>query len=411
MSASISVGLPKDRYAVYGVSWLAYATYYLGRKGFSVAKKTLAGALGMSESVMGLVDTAYLAAYAIGQFGSGYFGDRVGARKLVGYGMLAIAAICAALGSVNGALIFGVLFCLNGFAQSTGWPGTTRAMAEWTVPKTRGTVMAFWATCYQVGGLVATPFLGELIEHYSWRTAFHVPALILAGVGILVLLLMKPGPNLPAVDAQGALSEEEKALRVQAQREVTRNPTLWFFGLSYFFIKFIRYALLFWLPYFLSKTLNYGTGKAAWVSSAFEAGGILGVIAIGTLSDRLRMSRSMLSSIALVGLAGALIAYSKLGGGSVAVNVMLFALVGALLFGPDSLLSGAAAQDAGGPRAAAMATGLVNGLGSIGAVVTGFVIPWVSKSFGWQALFPSLVVLAFAAALSLAPTFRRASSP
>jgi sugar phosphate permease len=54
-----------------------------------------------------------------------------------------------------------------------------------------------------------------------------------------------------------------------------------------------------------------------------------------------------------------------------------------------------------------MATGLVNGIGSVGAVLTGFAIPLISKLFGWQALFPTLVVLAFAAAISLAPTFRR----
>ena len=58
-----------------------------------------------------------------------------------------------------------------------------------------------------------------------------------------------------------------------------------------------------------------------------------------------------------------------------------------------------------------MATGLVNGLGSIGAVVTGLAIPLISKHLGWQALFPSLVVLALAASLSLVPTFvRRAST-
>ena len=31
----------RHRYAAWGVTWLAYATYYTGRKGFSVAKKTL----------------------------------------------------------------------------------------------------------------------------------------------------------------------------------------------------------------------------------------------------------------------------------------------------------------------------------------------------------------------------------
>ena len=31
---------PAARYAAWGLTWLAYASYYLGRKGFSVVKST-----------------------------------------------------------------------------------------------------------------------------------------------------------------------------------------------------------------------------------------------------------------------------------------------------------------------------------------------------------------------------------
>src|SRR5258708_8759219 len=41
---------------------------------------------------------SYLAAYAIGQFLNGLIGDRVGARRLVSFGMLAAAVTCAAFG-------------------------------------------------------------------------------------------------------------------------------------------------------------------------------------------------------------------------------------------------------------------------------------------------------------------------
>src|SRR5258708_24185194 len=93
---------------------------------------------------------SYLAAYAIGQFVSGLIGDRVGARRLVSFGMLAAAVTCAAFGAGTTAAALFVAFTLNGFAQSTGWPGTTKGMAEWTPPETRGAVMGFWCTCYQV---------------------------------------------------------------------------------------------------------------------------------------------------------------------------------------------------------------------------------------------------------------------
>ena len=112
------------------------------------------------------------------------------------------------------------------------------------------------------------------------------------------------------------------------------------------------------------------------------------------------------AALSLVGLSLALVAYVLLGGYGTLVNVALFGLVGALLFGPDALLSGASAQDAGGPHAAAMATGFVNGVGSLGWILEGLLVPPLVAAFGWGALFPVLVVLALAAALALAPTLR-----
>jgi sugar phosphate permease len=348
--------------------------YYTGRKGLSVAKKTLHDRLGVSEAALGAIDTAYLGAYAIGQLLSGLLGDRIGARRLIGYGMLLSAGACAGFGCAGGALLFGVAFLANGFAQSTGWPGTTRAMAEWTTRENRGTVMALWATCYQVGGILASLLAGYVLVRAGWRAVFLVPALLLAVVGVLVLLL------LPSSEPRGA---EVRLARGAAQRQVLRSPTLWCYGLSYFFIKFIRYALLFWLPYYLAQQLGYAGDRAAYVSTAFEVGGIAGTIGIGLASDRLRRyPRSALAAPVLVALATALLAYTWLGGAGVWSNVAGLALIGATLFGPDSLISGAASQDVGGEHAVATATGFVNALGSVGSMLVGLVVPALAARHG-----------------------------
>jgi sugar phosphate permease len=88
-------------------------------------------------------------------------------------------------------------------------------------------------------------------------------------------------------------------------------------------------------------------------------------------------------------------------------NVCGLALIGACLFGPDSVISGAAAQDAGGPRAAATAAGLVNGVGSVGAILQGGLNAWVSRVYGWPAVFYVLILLAFASAAALVPAVIR----
>jgi sugar phosphate permease len=401
------------RYGVWATAWLAYASYYLGRKTFSSAKHALEATGVLTLSELGYIDSGYLALYAVGQFVSGTLGDRVGARRLVGYGMLCSAALCAAFGSSSGALVLTLIFTLNGMAQATGWPGVTRAMTEWTVPETRGSVMGLWSTCYQVGPLVAGPLASWLVKNYGWRTGFRVPALLMVAVALLVFWRLKPAPTSAGAEAiaSGQASPAARASVVEerraAQRAVVKNRLLWSYGAAYFFIKFVRYALQLWLPYYLNKQLDYPDDKAGLVSAAFEAGGFLGVISIGVLSDRKSLGRVPLSAAALGLLALALLACAALMGPSTGLNAALLAVIGFLLFAPDSILCGAAAQDVGGKRAAAMATGFVNGVGSVGAFLVGLVLPKLVKAYGWTSLFPSLVGMAALAALCLVPALRR----
>jgi sugar phosphate permease len=87
---------------------------------------------------------------------------------------------------------------------------------------------------------------------------------------------------------------------------------------------------------------------------------------------------------------------------SVMLNVLGMALVGFCLFGPDTIICGAAAQDLGGKHNVAKAAGFINGVGSIGAIFQGLVTSGVSKSrFGWNGLFYLFVALALLSAIAL----------
>lgn len=107
-------------------------------KNFPVAKRTIQTELGVSTAGLAAIDTGYLATYAIGQFAGGWLGDRIGSRRLIGYGMVASAFLIAAFGASSSASLFALFFGLNGFVQATGWPGNVKAMAAWYGPTERG---------------------------------------------------------------------------------------------------------------------------------------------------------------------------------------------------------------------------------------------------------------------------------
>jgi sugar phosphate permease len=394
------------RALAFAVTWFAYASYYLGRKGFSVTKVAVARELGVGTPALAAIDTAFLVAYALGQLPSGVLADRIGARKLVAAGLLVSALACAAFGAGRSALVLGACFALNGLAQATGWPGTTKAMAEWTPPADRGRVMGAWCTCYQVGGLAATTLAAFLLARFGWRAAFYGPALWLLVMSAAVFLLLRPGPlragGDDGSDGEHAGRQLNRSLP-PPRRGALGNRLLYSYGACYFCLKLIRYSLLFWLPFYLHTVAGFAEAQSGYLSTSFELGGVLGSAGLGWLSDRTGHARARTALFSLLGLAGALWSYAQLGVASPALHFASIALIGALLFGPDALLSGAGALDAGGPQRAATAVGLVNGIGSLGALLQGPLTVTVETSLGWHALFYVFFALSLVSCVCLVP--------
>lgn len=251
--------------------------------------------------------------------------------------------------------------------------------------------MGLWTTNYQAGGLCATAVATFLLTHYGWRAAFFGPALWVVAVGLLVALFLVQRPEdrgLPPIEPAPVKVTSHQPDAAPTLLTLLRLPALWTLGLAYFGLKLIRYSLLFWLPFYLKQFLHYSEAQAGYLSLPFEIGGIVGSIVIGWLSDRyFRHSRLKVTVPAMLLLGVALVSYQLLGGRGLVVNAALLAIVGFLLFGPDSLLSGTMSQDLGGRAATGRVAGIINGMGSVGAIFSPLIVAKVSERFGWSTLF------------------------
>jgi len=378
-----------QRREIFLLTWLAYGSYYLCRRPYAIAKTTLVDTLHIDENQLALIETGWLVAYALGQFCSGLLADRVGSRRLVGLGMLAVAATSVWFGLGSYAGVFAISYTLNGLVQATGWPGVVKAMTSMYTPEERGTVMGVWGTCYQVGGLAATALATFVLAKMGWRASFFVPAALTAAVGVTILLFLWEPPRSPDPQRRSVA--------------VAREPLVWALGAAYFCIKLIRYCIVFWLPFFLERSLHYDKPQAGYLSLSFDLGGILGAVLGGKLFDLSGRHRGWMIIAMALGLVVASIIYPSVAplGQAPAFGGMV--LVGFLLFGPDALVSSVAAQDLGGKDGAGTAAGFINGVGSIGAILQGVVTAYVARRFGWDMMFWVFGGLAFAAAIAVVP--------
>lgn len=401
--------LDPRRFRVFGLTWLSYATYYLTRKNYALAKTSLQDSYGLTTTQLGTIDSAYSTAYAIGQFVWGAVADRVGPRRVLGLGMLGTALCSVAFGFSTAFWSLLVFWTLNGLMQATGWSANVKAMAGWFPDAMRGRVMGVWTTCYTVGSFVANPVGGFFMDTFAWQWAFFGPALPVALVGLALLFFL---PELERPRAAGASAAAQAAsdaeVRRIARNQVLRSPFLWALGVAYFFLKLTRYFFWNWAPFYMEKVLHYEKSKARWVPLAFEVGGVAGAAAIGWISDKYLRGRRMPAAVVSTLLLGVVLwFYGGIAESGVVANVIILVVFGFLLFGPDAIVSATAAQDVGGPAAAAIAAGIINGLGSIGQIASGPLAPDKSAISDWSGVFRTLGIFTALSALILMPFWNR----
>ncbi len=407
------------RLRIFGITWLAYAGFYLTRASFAVAKIGILEDPNVSLTTenMGVIDGLYLTAYAVGQFVWGMLGDKVGTRKIVLLGLTGSIIAGFAMGVSSIMLAFGVFALLQGLSQSTGWAPLAKNITNWFSLKERGVVMGWWATNYTIGGLIGAPFAGLMAVYFvDWRFAFFIPAIVLAVIMILFFLLQKNRPQdmgLPPIEdyhkeepASKEVSNDEIISEPEEGSwksiiEVIKNPMVLRLGAVYFFIKPTRYAILFWGPLYISESLGTGMAESAFVNAAFFLAGPFSVLAAGYASDKIFQSRRMpYCVISMFALAILLFFFNDLASvQSSLVSAGLLFSVGFLIYGPDSLVSATAAVDFGTRKGASTASGVINGMGSIGAIAGGTIPGFFKDSWGWDGVFMFLSVSVLIAGL------------
>ncbi len=394
------------RFKIFTFTWLGYAGFYFCRKNFSVTMPIIIDELGYTKNDMAIVLTVYSFTYMLGQFISGYMSDKWGPRIIVTIG-LSIAVIANfTMGMMGSLMAFVFLMGANGLGQSTGWSGLIKNMTPWFLPRERGVIMSWWSTCYVIGAFLATIFATywatneTILVELGWKRAYIMPAIVLAIITLLYALFTRnrpPDVGLPVLveEEEVKVSNKSKSEQYNIIKVLIAKRELWIASFIYFVLKLTRYVFLFWLPLYMVEALNYSNQDSGYLSSVYELVGFFGVILAGYISDHLFNSRRfpvvaiMLFLMAIICFIQPLIA--NLGMLAIGINI---GLIGIMTYGPDSILCGATAMDIGGKKGAAMAAGIINGVGSAGQLLSPFVAAYFSEKLGWDALFYGFVLLA-----------------
>ncbi|MDR6507632.1 MFS transporter [Arthrobacter oryzae] len=411
---------------IFALSWLAYAAFYFPRSAFSAAKVGILEEGFLTRQTLGLLDSAYLAAYAVGQFVWGACAEKYGTRVVVAGGMVMAAVASLLMGVVPAVALFLPLMIVQGLAQSTGWSALSKNIASFFSISKRGRAMGFFSTSYAFGGLAGAPVTGWVAYSLfdSWRWAFVAGTAVIMIAFVLFIIFQRNSPEevgLPGIDEDPSLldTEHERGSKSPAGASartkfsigdllaaVRYDRMVLRLGLVYFLIKPARYAILLWGPVLVLEAMpDLSAMTAIMVPVAFGVTGMIAPVLAGWMSDTVFGARRVPPSVLCLLLMVVALALWQVvtQTGSLPLIVALLAFIGLTAYASDAMISGVAAVDFGTSKYAAGATGFVNGCGSTGAILGGL----LPGFFSGIVIFYMFAGAALAAVVVLLPSWNK----
>jgi MFS transporter, ACS family, D-galactonate transporter len=425
--------------------WLCVAAMiaYICRQGLAVAESTIRLDMGISEEQMGLVMSAFFAAYAILQLPSGWFVDRVGTRR-----SLLILSISWSVATGLMAWAAGLPMLLfsrfaTGAAQAGLFPACTASISRWFPAGERGITSGALASAMSLGGVLASGPIGYLLDYglpigfmgifmgiwdtelssggasvipVTWQSLFVAFGImgVVWGLGFYWWFRDIPEAHSWVSPAELSRIREGSSLADVSTLEgevppatpwvaILSSPAMWCICGQQFFraAGYIFFAS--WFPTYLQETRGVSVAQSGLLGALPLLAVVIGGLAGGALSDSIyrrtrsiRLARQNLASGALL-LCSVCIVSAYLIADPVLASLTISA--GMLVYAVGGPTAYSITIDMGGKHVGTVFS-TMNMAGNVGATIMPMIVPWVKNYVGnWDVILLLFGATFFAAAI------------
>ena len=396
--------IPGVRWQIAILLCLITTVNYVDRQAFAVAGPVIAEEFALTNTEFGLIVSAFLFAYAVGQLIVGPIVDRLGTKRAFSIAVIAwsLAGMLCAVG--RGFWSFLTLRSMLGAAEAANFPAALKSVAEWFPESDRSLAVGIVTIGPGLGAMISPPLLGFLITTLGWPWAFIIPG----AAGFVWLWIWQLYYHPP--ESHPRLSRHEKTLILAGRAaEPAGSGTVSWRG----FVRFLRYREIWglmlsrfvndgafyfyvsWLPLYLAQARGFDIKQIAIFAWIPFLAADLGSVGGGWLGRRLiQGGMSLDRSRKLLIWLGALLVPLTLPAVSVDSPYLAIALIGVAMFAIQGKAANlfALPADLFPSRDVATIWGLYGAVGSFGGMAFNAAVGWVTEHYSYGPVFVAVGV-------------------
>ena len=285
----------QERHKLVALCVAASFISYIDRVNISVAAIAMQGQYAWSETLKGVVLSAFFIGYLLFMVPSGWLANRYGGKRVLGFAVL-WWSVFTLITPIAAGISFPALIAariLMGAGEAAMFPAAYNLYSRWVPATERSRAVSLMVGGIPLGTLFALMSSGVLVEHFGWPAVFYV----FGAVGLVwCVLWRKFAYDQPADNPH--LGVEERALLVVPSdkkaaakppvpwRQLLSSSAVWALIINHLCSNWILYMLLAWLPSYFSKGLGLSIQNAGLYAAAPWLAMCLSGIASGWLADR-----------------------------------------------------------------------------------------------------------------------------
>jgi sugar phosphate permease len=297
---AVPLARPKGRnlrWVIVAIITLLTLANYLDRGNFSVAAPLIMQDLHISNTMMGVILSAFVWPYAIMNLPTGWAVDKFGAKALMAVAAGAWSIVAILTGFARSVQAFIYLRVALGITEAPLFPSGIKATDAWFPDHEKAMASSIYLSASQFGLAVAPPLSTVLMVAYGWPAMF----VIMGAIGLLGLLgwlvIYREPENHPWLKSEELDYIRRGQMHAAKQAEAIEAPskgswvslfaykTTWIMMIGGFCLQYVLWFYISWLPTYLQKAQGITISRVGLVAAIpYIAGGIAVMIG-GRLSD------------------------------------------------------------------------------------------------------------------------------
>lgn len=368
---------------LYLLSWLAYASAYIGRYNYSAVMGAITAENSLSLSAAGAVSTGYFICYAVGQIVFGLLSQSVSPYAMILIGLCGSGLCNLGAGGFSTSFM-GLLWGANGLFQAMIWPPIVRLFAESMPLERQKHACVSINSTTPAGTLAAYALSAVLLQFADWHHVFFSCGGLLLGMAAVFWLGTAPLRRATAYAPQPEFQKQKgtgngPAALLAAGLGAMLLPVLLHGGL--------KDGVTNWVPSMIQSNFGISPAFSAAVAMALPLVNLSGAYLSGWLNEHCTHNELKTAGFLFALASVCLLALPLAMRTSLLLAVLLLAVTTASMLGVNTMFINVIPVKAGRHGGASMLSGTLNAVTYLGAAAATWGIGAAAEGCGWNAVF------------------------